>query len=240
LLLNGIEGVVSRGDLIDRSLVVYLPVIPEDQRRPETEFWKDFRLAQPRILGALLDAVVCASHRLEEVKLERLPRMADFARWMVAAEPSLGWPGGTFMAAYDANRRSANALALEASLIVRALRRACAGSSFKGTASELLRKLLEHADPQDITQKAWPKDGWALSKQLRGIAPNLRSAGLDVHFGEKTAGSGSKRIITIMRIGRVKPAGVAQGHVGPDGRRRFPRLPRRFPRLPIKANQVSD
>jgi hypothetical protein len=234
LLLNGIEGVVSRGDLIDRSLVVYLPVIPEDQRRSEREFWKSFRAAQPRIIGSLLDAVACALRRLESVTLERLPRMADFARWMVAAEPSLGWTAGTFMAAYDANRRSANTLALEASPIVRALRRACAGSDFKGTATRLLRKLVKRADSQDIAQKTWPQDGWALSKQLRGIAPNLRSAGLDVQFGERTPGSGSKRIITITRRVKAKPDAISEGHKSPDGIRRFPRLIRRFPRLPTK------
>jgi hypothetical protein len=227
LLLNGIEGVVSRGDLIDRSLVVYLPVIPEDQRRSEKEFWKSFRASQPRIIGSLLDAVACALRRLEKVKLDRLPRMADFARWMVAAEPSLGWPEGTFMAAYDANRRSANTLALEASLIVRALRHVCVHGDFRGTSGELLRKLNNRADAQDIAQKAWPKDAWALSKQLRGIAPNLRPSGLDVRFGEKTPGSGSKRIITITKVAPAKTKGVAQGRKGPDGKWRFP-----FPRVP--------
>jgi hypothetical protein len=237
LLLNGIEGVVSRGDLIDRSLVIYLPVIPEDQRRSEREFWISFRAAQPRIIGCLLDAVACALRRLEKVKLDRLPRMADFARWMVAAEPSLGWPEGTFMAAYDANRRSANTLALEASLIVRALQRACATSSFKGTASQLLRKLVKNADLQDITQKTWPKNGWALSRELRSIAPNLRTAGLDVRFDEKTPGPGSRRIITIARKMEAKPRVGARGRRGPDGIWRFP-----FPRVPKeqKASKSSE
>jgi hypothetical protein len=237
LLLNGIEGVVSRGDLIDRSLVVYLPVIPENQRRSEKEFWKHFRAALPQIIGSLLDAVACALRRLEKVKLDRLPRMADFARWMVAAEPSLGWPEGTFMAAYDANRRSANTLALEASLIVRALRHVCINADFRGTSSELLRELNNHADTQDIAQKAWPKDAWVLSKQLRGIAPNLRPSGLDVRFGEKTPGSGSKRIITITRVAPTKTQGVAQGRKGPDGIWRFP-----FPRVSKeqKASKSSE
>jgi hypothetical protein len=34
ILLNGIENVISRGDLTDRALVVYLPVIPADRRKP--------------------------------------------------------------------------------------------------------------------------------------------------------------------------------------------------------------
>jgi len=37
-------------------------------------------------------------------KLSRLPRMADFAIWVTAAEPALRWPGATFLDAYGENR----------------------------------------------------------------------------------------------------------------------------------------
>jgi hypothetical protein len=237
LLLNGIDGVVSRGDLLDRSLVVNLPVIPENRRKPEKEFWRDFRLVQPRILGALLDAVACALRRLESIKLSRLPRMADFAQWVVAAEPALGWSPGAFLDAYDRNRSVANTLALEASPIVQALRRVCVAHRFKGTATELLHELEKRAEPRDVMLANWPKDGWALSKQLRAVAPNLRASGLDVNFGEKTSGSGSKRIIRIKRMASGKPEAVAEGRKGPDGIWRFP-----FPRLPKeqKASKSSE
>jgi hypothetical protein len=43
---------------------------------------------------------------LPKVRLERLPRMADFALWSAACETAL-WPAGTFLRAYDANRRAA-------------------------------------------------------------------------------------------------------------------------------------
>jgi hypothetical protein len=36
----------------------------------------------------------------------RLPRMADFALWVTACETAL-WPAGTFLGAYEANRRAA-------------------------------------------------------------------------------------------------------------------------------------
>jgi len=64
-----------------------------------------FETAQGRILGVLLDAVSCALRRVKKVKLDRLPRMADFAEWATAAEPALGWEQGTFMLAYDAKSR---------------------------------------------------------------------------------------------------------------------------------------
>jgi len=232
VMLNGIDGVVSRSDLLDRSLTTYSPVIPEDRRRSEKDFWQDFRTAQPRILGCLLDAVSCALRRLRYVRLDRLPRMADFATWAVAAETAFGWPQGTFMKAYDSNRVNANTLALEASLIVPALRQVCHDDDFSGTATELLRKLDKRAHAKETTQKAWPKNGWELSRQLRSIAPNLRSAGLHVRFDEKTHGSRSKRLIAIVRTHSVIREGFAPGRRGPDGICRFP-----FPRIAARRTR---
>jgi putative DNA primase/helicase len=61
-------------------MIVYLPSIPEDRRRPEKEFWSEFQKVQPYILGALLTAITDALANIQHVKLERLPRMADFAQ----------------------------------------------------------------------------------------------------------------------------------------------------------------
>src|ERR1039458_7645930 len=128
---------------MDRSIIDYLPVISEEQRRPEKRFWHRFRKAQPLILGALLDALVSALHRLPKIKLEQLPRMADFAEFAVAAEKGLGWPGGPFIRAYDSNRASANALTLDASLLVPPLKRLLANDEdWRGTASALLEALV--------------------------------------------------------------------------------------------------
>jgi hypothetical protein len=62
IILNGIEDVVSRPDLADRSLFLTLPWLSEARRRPEQKLWQDFELLRP---GLLLDAVnhwpLCAS-----------------------------------------------------------------------------------------------------------------------------------------------------------------------------------
>ncbi len=107
VLLTGIEELATRGDLLDRALVVTLPAIPEDARRPESELWPAFEAARPRVLGALLAAVAAGLARLPETRLARLPRMADFALWVTAAEPAL-WPEpGAFLRAYAGNRADA-------------------------------------------------------------------------------------------------------------------------------------
>src|SRR5438093_1958573 len=58
VILNGIEEIATRADLLDRAIVLYLPHIPEESRRPETELWRDFDGVKAGILGGLLDAVV--------------------------------------------------------------------------------------------------------------------------------------------------------------------------------------
>src|SRR5262249_53930374 len=103
LLVNGIEDVISRPDLADRSIFLTLAPIGEQQRRSEHELWRNFETARPRILGALLDAAVCGLRRLPDLNLTRLPRMADPALWATACETA-HWPAGTFLSAYQANR----------------------------------------------------------------------------------------------------------------------------------------
>ena len=71
-------------DLADRTLLLLLEVISENQRRSETELWAAFEVEQPRILGALLDAVAHGEKMLPHTKLTGLPRMADFALWICA------------------------------------------------------------------------------------------------------------------------------------------------------------
>ena len=105
-ILNGIEDVITRPDLADRTIFLTLPPVQDEQRRREKAMWQDFEMAQPLILGALLDAASHGLRTLPEVRLERLPRMADFAVWATACETAF-WPAGTFLRAYWANRGAA-------------------------------------------------------------------------------------------------------------------------------------
>jgi hypothetical protein len=101
VILNGIEDVVTRPDLADRSIFLTLPVVADRRRQSERELWRQFELARPRILGALFDLVAHGLRTLPHVGLDRLPRMADFALWAAACETVLQ-PPGTFGRAYEA------------------------------------------------------------------------------------------------------------------------------------------
>jgi hypothetical protein len=68
--------------------------------------------------------------------------MADFATWVTAAEPALGWTPGTFLEAYFANREEANEAAIDASAVGPAILTFMQERiSWEGTAQELLDQL---------------------------------------------------------------------------------------------------
>ena len=111
-MVTAIEELTKREDFLDRCLLIHLPYMPNTKRDYERELMAAYEEARPRILGALLKAVSAALKNWKDVKLERVPRMADFARWVTAAEPGLGWQKGDFMRHYTANRKEANQAAL--------------------------------------------------------------------------------------------------------------------------------
>ena len=57
ILLNGINAVASKADLVDRSLSLECQAIPENRRQPERAFWEHFGGAKPRILGGMFNAL---------------------------------------------------------------------------------------------------------------------------------------------------------------------------------------
>ncbi len=100
IILNGINTLTDRADLANRSITLHLGTIPDERRRAEDELWAEFEAVRPRVLGVLLDGVSAALRNIDKVKLDRLPRMADFEKWNKAAESALGLEEGAFERAY--------------------------------------------------------------------------------------------------------------------------------------------
>jgi hypothetical protein len=183
VLLNGIEELCGRPDLLDRAVVLQLPGLDEDRRLPERELRVRYEAARPRIVGGLLDALAGALRHREQVRLARLPRMADFATLAVAAGRGLGWQEGAFLAAYAGNRDDQIATVLDSSPIYADLRQLVPdGRTWEGTAAELLEALRGVAGDRSRS-RLWPQTPRALSGALRRLTPTLRRAGIRIEFG---------------------------------------------------------
>jgi hypothetical protein len=197
-ILNGIEDIITRPDLADRAMFLTLEPIREERRRPEAELWAEFGAERPRILGALLGAVVEGLKRLPETDLPKLPRMADFALWASACESVL-WPAGTFWSAYCGNRDEAADSVIEADPIAAAVRvLMTARTVWTGTASDLLHALEEIAGERVARTKTWPDNPRALAGRMRRAAAFLRKVGIEVGFAKE--GRARTRVICITAI----------------------------------------
>jgi hypothetical protein len=209
IILNGIEDIVSRPDLADRSIFLNLQNIADSERKSELEFWADFDRAHARILGVLLDGVSHGLRMLPVTKLEGAPRMADFSLWSTACETAF-WQAGTFKKAYSKNRDDAVTTVIEADLVASAVealvnkieslnkpreQKSTEGQPvprWGGTASELLGALVLVIPENQPKLKEWPATPRALSARLRRAAPTLRRVGIEITFGKRESGGRSE------------------------------------------------
>jgi hypothetical protein len=194
ILITGITSVITRGDLQDRTITVTLPTIPDQRRRPERDLWAAYDRSRPQVLGALLAVVSLALRRESTIQLASLPRMADWARWVTAAEPSLGIEDGAILLAYAGSRHQATEQTLDGdplAVAIRALTR-----PWEGTAAELLTRLT----PAGRAPRGWPESPRGLSGALRRLAPQFRRVGIKVSTDHREGGSG-RRLIAIEDAG---------------------------------------
>lgn len=210
VLMASIEDVGARNDLVDRSVTIDLPSIPDSKRRDEKSIWLDFEEARPRILGALLDAISIGIRRLPDIQLDQLPRMADFLKWAAAVEVAFGFEAGTCHAAYERNRSEAHLTVLEespvAATLIRFMQRRD-GEDYDGNATDLLSELrrLHQTSPEMFRQKSWPKNPRSLSAALNRLAPNLRHVGITVAASTTGSGSAKRRRIIVRSDNRLPP-----------------------------------
>jgi hypothetical protein len=205
VILNGIEELATRGDLLDRCIVLDLPRIEDAERMDEHRFNIDLEATRGKLFGALLDAVSAAIRSHDSVVADGMPRMADIARWVTAAEPQVGWGRGKFLSAYRNNRRRANELVLETP-VGEAIRKIA--PSWQGTATDLLKTLTDMVDEGVRRQKGWPSSGQTLSNALRRLAPNLRQVGVLFEF-IREPGTG-RRLIAFSENSRRPPSRSSQ------------------------------
>jgi hypothetical protein len=202
-ILNGIEDVVTRQDLADRAIFLAMGSLRDEQRRPEAELWREFELARPRILGALLDAAAHGLRMQACTRLARLPRMADFAKWVTACETAL-WAAGTFRMAYDASRRQAVEDAIEADPVAACVRRIMARQTrWVGTASDLLDATAVGGGHLAARIEDWPKNPRALAGRLRRSQAFLRTLGIEIAF--RREGREGNRIIKMSSRANFSP-----------------------------------
>lgn len=108
VILNSISLAIVNADLMDRSIILKLHRIKPEDRKPEQDLWEAFEVERPGILGGIFDTVVKAMSIYHTLKINQLPRLADFAKWGYAIAEALGNSGNQFLDDFNQNIKRQN------------------------------------------------------------------------------------------------------------------------------------
>jgi putative DNA primase/helicase len=134
---------------------------------------------------------------INQVRLEKKPRMADFARVAVAAEPAYTDGRYKFATEYASNRERAADTVVENSPVGEVLLRLLANTpKLEETPENLFLKLTAAATEYDRNSQGWPKHHNQLKELIERIAPALDRLGLRAGY-KKTNG---KRLWRVWRV----------------------------------------
>jgi hypothetical protein len=183
IIANGIDDLGQRGDLLDRTIVIDLDPIAESERKPEKEIEAAISERKASLLGALLDITVRGLQNIGSVKLDNLPRMADFAEWAYAC---LGDEGQDFLTVYTETRASGIMDLAENNrlpMAVYSFINSKDGKLWEGNSSLLLAELNQYlhiypgSEPQD-----WPRTPDKMGAELRRFTPALMAKAVSVSY----------------------------------------------------------
>ncbi len=183
VIMNGINQLVTRPDLADRTVCIELARIAYvDDSTLKTAWDKDY----PKLTGALYSLLSATLRELPAVfALGNQPfenvRMGNYAKLGVAMARALRMDAD-FIAVYTRNRDEVVRRGVDSSPVALALVQYIRiKGTFEGTTGELM-ELLEHPDykPKHFDKTAWPKAPRGLGEALRRYAPALLVYGVEV------------------------------------------------------------
>ncbi len=104
IILNGIDIIPSKSDLVDRSLLFELRPISKAERQTDNDYWNKFKKDKPAILGAIFDTLKKAMDIFPTLNVDGYQRMADANEEMIAIAKALGISEKEFSRILQSNR----------------------------------------------------------------------------------------------------------------------------------------
>ena len=192
LIITGINIPTHAPDLLDRLLLIELERITTDKRMDEATFWVRFNSEKPKLFGALLDAIAGTLKHLPNIILDRMPRMADFARIACAYAEYTGTGTEKMLDIIMQHTARQTQEVLDADPVAIAIRDFIQKRmKWTGTPSELLKLLNESAPVR--RPDGWPKQANNLTRKINVLHATLNEVGISI-LQEKI---GACRLLTL-------------------------------------------
>ena len=196
-IINGIGEFVYRPDLLERSIIVSLPTMPENSRKGLERLYADLDTALPGILGSLYTLVSFALRNEASVTRPTNIRMADAVYCLVGSgRTRRRIASGTLLSAIEQSQEQSVIERIRENSLVIALESVVATGPYEGRAGDLHQILKSAVERPD---RSFPRTAAHLSNQLQRLKPAMAKIGIFVELARRDR---EGRLVRIWREGQ--------------------------------------
>lgn len=185
VIINSIMLPIVNADLMDRAIILKLQRIAQDKRKPEQDLWDEFNREQPGILGGIFDTIVKAMAIYPTIKIDKLPRLADFAKWGYSIAQALGKSGEQFLEDLSQNVKRQNESVAVKNVLCKSLLTFMDGKSTHLNTVYEVHKELKMVAGDDAKDESFPKLPHNLRGQLDLLRSTLQEHGISYHYFDR-------------------------------------------------------
>ena len=185
--VNGINLVVTRPDLLDRTVTFELSRISPEHRRTEEDLMEELEQILPEMVGGIMDTLAKAMPVYKTLNVGNLPRMADFYKWGCAIAEVIGIGAKRFKELYARQLQKSVVAAIDNNPVALAIQSLMYGlPKWDGYVGDLFQKLGEIAGELGYeNDPRWPRSSNRLFSRLNEIDVDLKEIGITVLKGNK-------------------------------------------------------
>jgi len=196
IILNGIENIATKEDLLNRSLIFEVIRKKESEVVPFGDLMREFEHSKPEFLREIFNVLLKAKGIYTELTdFKCTSRMAEFEKWGFAIGQVISGDGELFLKQYRANTLKQENEAIASNTLVSAIEIILNGSE-KGfielRPSDLLHKIqqIAYKEGLSIQSDTMPKDAVSVTKKLKAYKTLLQKIGIEFkHNGHTREGS---------------------------------------------------
>lgn len=207
IIVNGLDIISRRTDLMERTVLLELDPITPKNRKTAKEVATVFHSLLPKIIGAIFDAIQKVLV-MEDFELKTLSRMADYELWSCKFAVAMGCcTAEEFQKILRDNAQKVIDTVSFGNPTVFSIVEFMRGKSLhvegvESFYSKCVDILREKATAHEV--KMFPKGSAAFSRAIAGLEPNLKAYGITI----SKANIGPNKELTIINDGTVIPVGT--------------------------------
>lgn len=195
VVINGIDDLTTRADLVDRSLVINLEKLPSIERKSSIEMKEKFQEMKPYFLGQVCDGLVSALKNKNKIELNEKPRMVDFCIIACAGLQKFNYEVDDVLQAFLNNKKEIALETIESNPVGRIIKSFMQDNKrWEGTVTELFTSLIRFQNSEFMGVDL--KSPNYISRELKRISQALESEGILLEKGRVS----ERRYIVLKKV----------------------------------------